>query len=117
VAAALERAAAAAVSRSVIPRGPVLHIDRVFTIKGAGTVVTGTLWSGEIVRGQRLRVLPGEHVARVRGLQVHDRAVESAPAGQRVAANVAGLERRAIARGDGPFRGGAPVAPTSRAAS
>jgi selenocysteine-specific elongation factor len=114
VAAALERAAAAAVSRSVIRRGPVVHIDRVFTIKGSGTVVTGTLWSGDIVRGQRLRVLPGDHVVRVRGLQVHDQAVESAPAGQRVAVNLAGVERRAIARGDVLVGEGVDVALTYR---
>ncbi|HWE10959.1 MAG TPA: selenocysteine-specific translation elongation factor [Solirubrobacteraceae bacterium] len=114
VAAALERAAAAAVSRAAIQREPVLHIDRVFTIKGSGTVVTGTLWSGAIERGQRLRVLPGDHIARVRGVQVHDQAVERAPAGQRVAVNLAGLERRAIARGDVLVGDGADVALTYR---
>jgi selenocysteine-specific elongation factor len=114
VAAALERAGAAAVPRSIVRRGPVLHIDRGFTIKGSGTVVTGTLWSGEITRGQRLRVLPGDHAARVRGLQVHDQGVESAPAGQRVAVNLAGVERRAIARGDVLVGEGADAAVTYR---
>ncbi|HWE15119.1 MAG TPA: selenocysteine-specific translation elongation factor [Solirubrobacteraceae bacterium] len=100
VKAALERATATATARSAVPRGAALHIDRVFTIKGSGTVVTGTLWSGEITRGQRLRVLPGEQTVRVRGLQVHDRPVERALAGQRVAVNLAGVQRREIARGD-----------------
>jgi len=87
VAAALDRVAARVRHRSVRPGEAVLHIDRVFTIRGAGTVVTGTLWSGSISRGDRLRLLPGERVARVRGVQVHDQAVSTAPAGQRVAVN------------------------------
>jgi selenocysteine-specific elongation factor len=100
VAAALERVAARLTSRSERPRGAVLHIDRVFTIKGSGTVVTGTLWSGEIRRGDRMRLLPGDREVRVRGLQVHDRAVEDALAGQRVAVNLAGVDRRAVSRGE-----------------
>ncbi len=100
VAAALERVAARLVSRSEAPGGAVLHIDRVFTIKGSGTVVTGTLWSGEVRRGDRLRLLPENRGVRVRGLQVHDRSVERALAGQRVAVNLAGVDRRAVARGD-----------------
>jgi selenocysteine-specific elongation factor len=100
VGAALERVAGGLTSRSATPRGAVLHIDRVFTIKGAGTVVTGTLWSGELRRGDRLRLLPGDRDVRVRGLQVHDRPVEHALAGQRVAVNLAGIDRRAVSRGD-----------------
>jgi selenocysteine-specific elongation factor len=100
VAAALERVAAGLTSRSASPRGAALHIDRVFTIKGSGTVVTGTLWSGEIRRGDRMRLLPADRGVRVRGLQVHDRSVEHALAGQRVAVNLAGIERRAVVRGD-----------------
>jgi selenocysteine-specific elongation factor len=100
VAAALERVAATVASRADAPRGAVLHIDRVFTIKGSGTVVTGTLWSGEIRRGDRMQLLPGDRGVRVRGLQVHDRPVETARAGQRVAVNLAGLDRRAVSRGD-----------------
>jgi selenocysteine-specific elongation factor len=112
--AALERAAGQTESRSADPRPAVLHIDRVFTIRGAGTVVTGTLWSGVIRRGERLRVLPGSRTARVRGVQVHDRAVEEAAAGQRVAVNLAGLERRALARGDVLVSADAPVSLTHR---
>ncbi len=82
--------------------GPTrLHVDRVFTIRGAGTVVTGTLWSGSIGRGDEL-VLIGddERRARVRGVQVHDEGVERAAAGQRVAVNLTGIERREVGRGD-----------------
>ncbi len=100
VAAALERVATSLTSRSEQPRGAALHIDRVFTIKGSGTVVTGTLWSGEIRRGDRLRLLPADRGVRVRGLQVHDRSVDHALAGQRVAVNLAGVERRSVLRGD-----------------
>ncbi len=114
VAAALERVAAGLVSRAEAPRGPVLHIDRVFTIKGAGTVVTGTLWSGEIRRGDRLHLLPGDRGVRVRGLQVHDRPADRALAGQRVAVNLAGVERRRVSRGDVLAADGAGVTLTYR---
>jgi selenocysteine-specific elongation factor len=100
VAAALDRVAARVAHRSARAGDPVLHIDRVFTIKGAGTVVTGTLWSGSIARGDRLRLLPGQRTVRVRGVQVHDQPVAEAPAGQRVAVNLTGVERRQVNRGD-----------------
>jgi selenocysteine-specific elongation factor len=81
--------------------GPaLLHIDRAFTIRGAGTVVTGTLRSGSIGRGDVLRLLPRDEVVRVRGVQVHDEATERAPAGQRVAVNLTGVARDEVARGD-----------------
>jgi selenocysteine-specific elongation factor len=83
----------------------VLHVDRVFTIHGAGTVVTGTLWSGTIARGDELLVLPAGRRARVRGVQVHDVAVERAGAGQRVAVNLV-LGRDEVARGDVLVGGG-----------
>jgi selenocysteine-specific elongation factor len=98
--AALERAGAAAASRADADSAARLHIDRVFTIRGAGTVVTGTLWSGTIGRGDELTVLPGSRRARVRGVQVHDQAVERAEAGQRVAVNLTGLATDEIDRGD-----------------
>jgi selenocysteine-specific elongation factor len=79
---------------------PVLHVDRVFTIRGAGTVVTGTLWSGAVQRGDALVVRPGEVRARVRAVHVHDRPMERAEAGQRVALNLAGVPVRAVRRGD-----------------
>jgi selenocysteine-specific elongation factor len=77
-----------------------LHIDRAFTIKGAGTVVTGTLWSGSVGRGDELVVLPQALEVRVRSVQVHDRPVERAAAGQRVALNLVGVEVGDLARGD-----------------
>jgi selenocysteine-specific elongation factor len=98
--AALDRAAAALPSRADEP-GPVrLHVDRVFTIRGAGTVVTGTLWSGSIARGDQLLLLPGGTTVRARGVQVHDQPVDRAQAGQRVAVNLTGTRVDEVARGD-----------------
>src|SRR6185437_4491246 len=77
-----------------------LWVDRVFSLPGAGTVVTGTLWSGTIAPGDLLRVEPRGRVARVRTVHVHDAEVEEAAAGQRVAVNVPSLRRRDLARGD-----------------
>ena len=77
-----------------------LPVDRVFTIAGAGTVVTGTMWSGTVHRDDPVEVLPSGRSGRVRGVQVHSQAVAEAHAGQRVAINVAGLDRDEIARGD-----------------
>lgn len=77
-----------------------LPVDRVFTIAGAGTVVTGTLWNGTVSRDDTLEVLPGGTRARVRGIQVHGEPVSSAHAGQRVALNLAGVEKNDLARGD-----------------
>jgi selenocysteine-specific elongation factor len=76
-----------------------LPIDRVFTITGFGTVVTGTLFSGKIKVGTTLEILPEGITTRVRGLQVHGRKVEVAIAGQRVAVNLTGLETRDLRRG------------------
>jgi selenocysteine-specific elongation factor len=105
--AALERATPATAARHAAG-GPRLHVDRVFTIHGAGTVVTGTLWSGAVARGDRVVLLPAGREVRVRGVQVHDAAVESAAAGQRVALNLAGVDRDAVAPGD-VVAGGAPL--------
>jgi selenocysteine-specific elongation factor len=80
--------------------GAVLHVDRVFTIRGAGTVVTGTLRSGSIRRGDRLRVLPREVEPRVRGLHTHGRELDRAFAGHRVAVNLARIGRADVERGD-----------------
>jgi selenocysteine-specific elongation factor len=112
VAAALDRVAARLPGRAAVPAEPVLHVDRSFTIHGAGTVVTGTLWSGSIAPGDVLSLLPAGARARVRGVQVHDEPVERAEAGQRVALNLAGVERRSVARGDVLAAPGA-VAPTT----
>jgi selenocysteine-specific elongation factor len=81
-------------------RATRLHVDRVFTIAGIGTIATGTLWSGTIGAGDVLRVEPSGRIVRVRSVQVHDASVERAEAGQRVALNLPTVERRELARGD-----------------
>ena len=92
-----------------------LHVDRSFTIRGAGTVVTGTLWSGSAARGDEVLILPAGHGARVRSVQVHDEPLERAEAGQRVALNLAGVGRDEVARGDVIVAdGAAPPSPTYR---
>jgi selenocysteine-specific elongation factor len=78
---------------------PRLWVDRAFTIPGAGTVATGTLWSGSIGAGDRLRVEPGGRDVRVRTVEVHDARVERARAGQRVAVALPGVERAELPRG------------------
>ncbi|MDA8205420.1 MAG: selenocysteine-specific translation elongation factor [Thermaerobacter sp.] len=90
-------------ARHVRPRpqgGPVrLPIDRVFTVKGFGTVVTGTLVSGSIRLEDSLEVVPSHQSVRVRGLQVHNQSVDHASSGQRVAVNLAGVDRVDVKRG------------------
>ena len=98
--AALDRAAASVPGRADAEGGLRLHVDRVFTVRGAGTVVTGTLWSGTAARGDEVVVLPAGRRARVRAVEVHDEPVERAAAGRRVALNLAGLGRDEVARGD-----------------
>ena len=77
-----------------------LPIDRVFTLRGIGTVATGTLRSGTVGEGDVLRIEPGGGEARVRSVQVHDVAVPRADPGQRVAVALPGLERSRLRRGD-----------------
>jgi selenocysteine-specific elongation factor len=77
-----------------------LPVDRVFSIKGFGTVVTGTLWSGRLSVGDEVAILPKSLRSRVRRLQVHGETVEQAEAGQRTAVNVPELEVAEIERGD-----------------
>ncbi len=77
-----------------------LPVDRVFTIAGAGTVVTGTLWSGTVKRDDPVELYPSHRAARVRSVQVHSAPVEKATAGQRVALNLAGIDVDGIGRGD-----------------
>jgi selenocysteine-specific elongation factor len=113
--AALERAAEAVGSRADAASLPArLHVDRVFTIRGAGTVVTGTLWAGTIGRGDELEVLPEGRRVRVRGVQVHDEVVDRAPAGQRVAVNLTGLAVAEIERGDVLVTPGSGLRPSYR---
>lgn len=78
-----------------------LPLDRVFTIQGTGTVVTGTLWSGSLKAGDRVRILPQDLEARVRSVEVHGREVDVAEAGDRTAVALAGAgaDRARVDRG------------------
>jgi selenocysteine-specific elongation factor len=91
--------------------GPTrLYVDRSFSLRGIGTVLTGTLWSGTIGAGDELVLQPAGKVVRVRSVQVHDRDVERAEAGQRVAVSLPGVERSEALRGDALVQeGGFPV--------
>ena len=88
----------------IVPRNGVgllrLPLDRVFSVKGFGTVVTGTLASGTLRVGDTVEVLPQQRSASVRRLQVHNVEVESAVAGQRTAVNLGGVLRAEISRGE-----------------
>ena len=79
---------------------PASPIDRVFTIAGFGTVVTGTLWSGKINSGDTLELMPGGLQVKVRNLHVHNDKVNTAYAGQRVVVNLQGIELAEVRRGD-----------------
>jgi len=85
---------------------PRLWVDRSFSIRGAGTVVTGTLGGGRFAAGDDLAILPGRRASRVRGLQSLQSPVTEAPPGTRVAVNLSGIERTAVARGDALGRPG-----------
>src|SRR5262249_30944364 len=76
-----------------------LWIDRAFSLRGIGTVVTGTLWSGSIAAGDLLRLEPGGRAVRVRRVPVHDPPLPGAEAGQRVAVNLPAIERGELRRG------------------
>jgi selenocysteine-specific elongation factor len=76
-----------------------LPVDRSFTMKGFGTVVTGTLVGGSVRVGEEVRILPGGTTARVRGLQVHGGPAESSTAGTRTAVNLQGVEKESAPRG------------------
>ena len=77
-----------------------LPIDRAFSMKGFGTVVTGTLVSGRIKADEELVILPGARKVKVRGIQVHGRAAAEAVAGQRTAINLGGVEVSDVSRGE-----------------
>jgi selenocysteine-specific elongation factor len=76
-----------------------LPIDRVFTMKGFGAVVTGTLITGKVKKEEEVEVFPSREKARVRGVQVHGSPAEAAIAGQRTALNLAGIQMEELARG------------------
>lgn len=87
-------------AESKTANGPIrLPIDRVFSIQGFGTVVTGTLHNGTINIGQEVAVEPGHRFTKVRSLQVYNQNVESAKAGQRVAINLAGINTDEVEKG------------------
>jgi selenocysteine-specific elongation factor len=77
-----------------------LPIDRVFTMKGFGTVITGTTISGEIRNGDEVTIYPQKTLSRIRGIQVHNREVKEVRAGLRTAVNLQGVEKAQIQRGN-----------------
>jgi selenocysteine-specific elongation factor len=91
------------VARNVPPRSSEqitrLPVDRIFSMKGFGAVVTGTLISGSIAEGDELEVLPSQKMVRVRGTQVHGKPVARAEAGQRTAVNLSGVDVHEVERG------------------
>ena len=84
------------------PFSPIfrLPVDRVFSMKGFGTVITGTLASGKIDTGENIMIFPSRITSKVRGIQVHGKSVDTVAAGTRTAVNFQGLDREAINRGD-----------------
>jgi selenocysteine-specific elongation factor len=109
--AALDGVAEALPGRAGADGGVRLHVDRSFTLRGIGTVVTGTLWSGSVAAGDSVSILPRGLSARVRSVQVHDEPVERAGAGQRVALNLAGVGWREVGRGDVVVEPGSDLVP------
>jgi selenocysteine-specific elongation factor len=97
------RAALAAAARSIPRRDETdlfrLPVDRAFTIRGTGTVVTGTVWSGTLSRDAVVRILPGGREARVRGLESHGQPVERVGPGSRAAVSLGGVDVEAVPRG------------------
>lgn len=76
-----------------------LPVDRAFTVRGTGTVVTGTVWSGALERDAQVRLLPADRAVRVRGLHAHGRSVDRVRAGERAALALAGVELDDVGRG------------------
>ena len=91
---------ASSVEQARSDRPTRLYVDRSFSLPGFGTVVTGTLWSGRVGVGDRLRLEPSGRDVRIRSVQVHDRDVERAEPGQRVAVSLPGIQRGEVARGE-----------------
>ncbi len=92
------------VCRDVPERSPSsifrLPVDRVFTMKGFGTVITGTLISGQVHLGELVMLYPSRITSKVRGIQVHNSSVETARSGMRTAVNFQGLDKASVNRGD-----------------
>jgi selenocysteine-specific elongation factor len=109
------RAALAAVAEERAPDEAAtrLFVDRVFSLRGIGTIATGTLWSGSVGDGDVLQIEPGGREVRVRSVQVHDTPTARADAGQRVAVSLPGIERHELRRGDALVAPGA-YAPSFR---
>ena len=101
-------------SRDASGESAVLHVDRSFSLRGIGTVVTGTLWSGTVSAGDAVDILPAGRRARVRSVQVHNRDAAAGHAGQRVALNLGGVAMRDVARGDVVADAGSGLRPTYR---
>ncbi|PYP61418.1 MAG: selenocysteine-specific translation elongation factor, partial [Gemmatimonadetes bacterium] len=97
------RAAIADAARAVPARAADdlfrMPVDRAFTIKGTGTVVTGTVWSGRLTRDGTVRVMPGDRTVRVRGLETHGDQVQVAEPGHRTAIALAGVDVADVQRG------------------
>ena len=91
-------------ARGSVPRSAEgllrIPIDRAFSLRGFGTVITGTIVSGRVALGDELEAFPSGRQARVRGVQVHGQSVERADAGTRVALNLSGLDVSDVSRGD-----------------
>ena len=79
---------------------PRLSVDRIFTMAGSGTVVTGTLIDGELSVGQEVEIVPSGLKSRLRGLQTHKSKIDKATPGSRVAANLVGINKSQLTRGD-----------------
>jgi len=79
---------------------PYYPIDRVFSLKGFGTVVTGTLFSGELKQGEELSLYPSEKSIKIRSLESHGEELKKVGAGSRVGVNLSGIEKSEISRGD-----------------
>ncbi len=98
------RSVITALAKRVRPRlaadGFRLPIDRVFSLAGVGTVVTGTAWSGTVSAGDKVRILPGGVDGRVRSVQMYGRNAARSEPGARVAIGIAGVDRQQISRGD-----------------
>ncbi|HTE44774.1 MAG TPA: selenocysteine-specific translation elongation factor [Gemmatimonadaceae bacterium] len=97
------RGALADLARTVTPRAEDdlfrLPVDRTFTIRGTGTVVTGTVWSGRVTRDETVRILPGDRTARVRGIQGHGAQLDVATPSGRTAIALSGVDVADVPRG------------------